>query len=313
MIDPTQDPNSFYYQGDGSQQGSFAPPAPSAPPAYTPNTFTPNQTTINNQGAIPPGSIAGTANNNSADLSTYTDQQHLSSLLASYPNNPQQAIAIFNQNFPNSPLKPSLSHDNTIGLSNGTYLVAPNTGGNNAGTWQVVPRSGNDTGGNPGGGFAIDPSYLAPFTGQFQSPGQANIPDFGGFSSFTQPTGADVQADPSYQFRFDQAMQGMTNNKAAQGLFNSGGTLYDLGNLASNFASEDYSNVWNRDYNLWNQDNSNKLAAFGANQGTSNEAYNRAWQQYLNQQQTYYSNQTNPFNKLMSAAQLGVGAATTAG
>lgn len=63
-------------------------------------------------------------------------------LLSQFPGNPQGAIDTFNRLNPGNNLAPAwYANNSTIGLGNGTYLVAPNTGGNNSANWQTVPRS----------------------------------------------------------------------------------------------------------------------------------------------------------------------------
>lgn len=117
--------------------------------------FTPNAATTANQTFVHPGSIAGVGN--IADPASADAQQRLSSALASYPNDPQQAIAVYMQNPANAGLGAKWYPDTkTIGLDNGTYLVAPGAGGNQSATWQVVQRGPE---GGPGGG-AIDTSGL---------------------------------------------------------------------------------------------------------------------------------------------------------
>jgi hypothetical protein len=200
----------------------------------------------------------------------------------------------------------------------------------------------------PGGGGSadgsllrsIDPSYLAPFTEPlpdrgtlpaWDPSGVQGLPQFQSPGEFHAPTGQSILDDPGYQFRRDQAMQSTINSKAAQGLFNSGGSIYDLGNLVSNFAGQEYNNAWNRDFGLWNQNWQNALAKYGADLNTadasfnryntgfgnqmtgSNELFNRSLNLYQNARDTFYANQQNPFQKLMTVAQLGANTAANAG
>lgn len=176
--------------------------------------------------------------------------------------------------------------NNTIGLAD-SYLTYEN------GQWKAVPR-GQGGPNNGANGFQIDPTYLQPFTQpapQFQAPGE-----------FQAPTADSILQDPSYTFRRDQAVDVLQKTKAAQGLYNSGGTVYDLGNLASNFAGTEYGRIWDRDFGLWNQKWNN---AINTNSATI--------QDYTTARDTFYANQNNPYNKLYNVAQLGAGAAANAG
>lgn len=190
--------------------------------------------------------------------------------------------------------------------------------------WTWLPGGNADSGGNNGNGIALDPSYLAPFNQQFDinalggarvggQPGQGQIPNFEAPAPFQAPTGESILNDPSYQFRRDETLGGLASTRAAQGLYNSGGTVYDLGKLASNFASQEYGNMFNRDFNLWNANWNNALSKYNAQAGSSNEVYNRANQQYQLARDIFYANQQNPYSKLFNVAQLGANTAANAG
>jgi hypothetical protein len=56
----------------------------------------------------------------------------------------------------------------------------------------------------------------------------------------------ELQSDPSYQFRLDQGMQGVNNSAAARGNLLSGGTLKALQKYGQDFASNEYTNRYNR-------------------------------------------------------------------
>lgn len=103
-------------------------PAPTTPPAIS---------TINSP--TPSGGIQGVPQAGLRQSSS--DLQALSAFLVPNASNPQQAINQFNASHPGSSLAPSWNPDSkTIGLGNGTYLVAPGTGGNQSNQWQVVQR-----------------------------------------------------------------------------------------------------------------------------------------------------------------------------
>ena len=84
----------------------------------------------------------------------------------------------------------------------------------------------------------------------------------------------------------------LENSAAARGVLNSGGTLYDITDTAGKLASQEYSNVWDRAYNAWK------------------ERRDQAWQNFVEEKNTHYLNQSNPWAKLYQAASLGSAEAT---
>lgn len=56
------------------------------------------------------------------------------------------------------------------------------------------------------------------------------------------------QADPGYQFRLDQGLKATAGSAGARGLNGSGATLKALANYGQNQASQEYGNVYNREY-----------------------------------------------------------------
>ncbi len=126
----------------------------------------------------------------------------------------------------------------------------------------------DEFGGGGGGGTGLaNGSLLQPWTQQFQA-----------------PTDITEQNDPGFQFRLKQGVDAISHSAAAKGTLLTGGTLKDLTAYGQDFASNEYSNV-----------------------------YNRALQQYGIAQQNFYNNEDRPYNKLLGLSQLGEGAATTTG
>jgi hypothetical protein len=148
------------------------------------------------------------------------------------------------------------------------------------------------TGDGGGGGMpSVNPDYLSPFTeGQ---PEYAYTP-----TEFNAPTGESILSDPSYQFRLNEGLRGLTNNRAARGLTNTGGTLRALVNYNQGAASQEYSNAWDRAFAEWGAEENNRRTA---QQQTYDNLYN-AW---LGRRDTYYANQSNPFSKLLNAGAYG--------
>ncbi|HSX00807.1 MAG TPA: hypothetical protein VLF67_01075 [Candidatus Saccharimonas sp.] len=60
------------------------------------------------------------------------------------------------------------------------------------------------------------------------------------------------QTSPGYQFRLDQGLGAVTNNKAVNGLLQSGSAMKSLNNYAQGQASQEYGNWWNQQAGLVN-------------------------------------------------------------
>lgn len=93
---------------------------------------------------------------------------------------------------------------------------------------------------------------------------------------------ADFEKDPGYQFRMDEGQRGVEAGAAARGGLLNGGTLKALTRYGQGFASNEYSNAYNR----FNNDQTNRfnrlssIAGIGqtatrdvANMGTQNAQY----------------------------------------
>lgn len=92
----------------------------------------------------------------------------------------------------------------------------------------------------------------------------------------TMPSLADFQASPGYQAGLDATNKGVQASAAARGDLLTGGTLKKLGQADANYVTQGYNNFYNQQAN--------------------NLAFNR---------DTFYANQTNPYNKLYNLSQLG--------
>lgn len=71
--------------------------------------------------------------------------------------------------------------------------------------------------------------------------GEAGINNLGTF---------DMQQDPSYQFRLNQGMEALQNSAAARGQLNSGAFARSALQFAQDYASTEYTNIYNRLSNL---------------------------------------------------------------
>lgn len=234
------------------------------------------------------------------------------------------------------------SKNSKIRFADGRAFQAVRSAGINGGigaAWDDI------TNGEPGaqefGGAGVDESYLAPFDKEFQASAGAQLPewqqpadfsyaDFAAPAAFQAPTAESILSDPSYQFRLDQTNGALENSAAARGVLNSGGTLWDLMKNSSAFASQEYGNIWNRDKQAYDTDVQNQFNTyatnrgnaadiydrnyglvkdtFNARKGNATDTYSRDWTQFLNDKDTWYTNQNNAFDKLFRLSQLGYNA-----
>lgn len=152
---------------------------------------------------------------------------------------------------------------------------------------------GGPSGGQPGftGGGTLG-SLLQPFPGVFNPPARQQLPGAPTFTPpefvkppafsydpFKAPTAQDVLKDPSYGFRLGEGEQALQQSAAAKGLLNTGGTLKDILKYGQQFASNEYGNIWNRDFNTYQQGVNNALNSYGVNYGTQYaDPYRAAYQ-----------------------------------
>jgi hypothetical protein len=101
---------------------------------------------------------------------------------------------------------------------------------------------------------------------------------------FQAPTLEQAQNEPGYKFAEQQGEEALQNSAGARGSLLSGNTLEALNQYAQNSATTNYSNV-----------------------------YNRALQQYQQRYGIFENNQTNTFNRLAALSGIGQTAATTLG
>jgi len=201
-------------------------------------------------------------------------------------------------------------------------ITSAGTGGTG---WQWDDGTGS-TGTTSGTPMTVDPSYLQPWTQVFQPgadtqiPGVPDYPEFQGIGEFKAPTADSIYQDPAFKFRMDEGRRALENSKAAAGVLNSGGTLADVLNYGQQAASQEYSNIWNRDWSKYAQDWNNAYQMWSGNgtlantkynaaKDTANTNYSRQWQNYLTARDTFYQNQSNPWSKLYQAAGLGANSA----
>lgn len=79
--------------------------------------------------------------------------------------------------------------------------------------------------------------------------------------SFEGPTAETFKTDPGYEFRLNEGVRAYENSNAAKGALHTPNVLRGINDYAQNFASNEYGNVWNRDFNTWNANNQTEMAA----------------------------------------------------
>ena len=169
-----------------------------------------------------------------------------------------------------------------------------------------TPTSTSGGGDSGGGGWSSPgsttaPSLLAPYPRTFQRPDPAMIsqavrdalaqlpgrpeytaPEIPTIEPWRQPSEQDMYADPSFGFRKGIGEQALLNNRAAQGLSRSGGTLKDLLAYNQNFASQEYGNIANRSLEGWRSNTDATLRRSGLEQERSRSMYEPQFAEYQN-------------------------------
>jgi hypothetical protein len=156
-----------------------------------------------------------------------------------------------------------------MGAQDGTYQIQNNPAFDTASATSGIDRTANPnadgTPGAPAGANGLPSGYLMQPWGQ----------------SFTAPELSET-TDPGYKARLQLAQEALERSAAAKGNLLTGGTAQAEGQLAQDYASNEYNSVYGRalqtyntNYNTFNQDRSNifnRLAAIsGTGQTTANE------------------------------------------
>lgn len=304
--DPTTDPDSDQY-GQNQDAGGTPPPASKTGTTFSPILGNPvyEPGYQGPRGTTPSGLEGGTT----PDSQSNDPLQWLGLYLTQYSGNPQQAIDELNKRFPNNPLAPKWYPDTqTIGLANGTYLVAPGTGGNaGKSTWETVQR-GNESGGNTGvgaySGLQRPDAVASPYNPATWS------------EKYTVPSVSDLTNDPGYQADEASVQRGFERGAAAKGTLLSGGFIgRTLPRAMNDFTSTAYKNLNDRNFANYQQRygqflDQNNLA-LGARQLNEND-YNADVTNNLNQYLTRYGAYQDLIKNNLSYANLGLNA-TTAG
>lgn len=223
----------------------------------------------------------------------------------------------------------------------------PPTGTSVAPTDTTGDGDGGSGGGSTGGTFDMGP-LLQPYPGAFQKPAfgvaakqlmdligpapQFAPPDIPTIDPYAPTTADHVFADPSYGFRKDIGEKALLNNRAAQGLARSGGTLKDLLDYNQNFASQEFSNVDTRRFRDWSSNADTTLRRSGMEQDRARSifepqlfewnkkgdlsvraeegAYDNAFDEFLQDYRMFTDHRDSVFDKLKWSSEFGLDAAT---
>jgi len=113
---------------------------------------------------------------------------------------------------------------------------------------------------------------------EFQAPDAFGYQAFEGAPAFKGITEADLQADPSYQFRKQAGQDALESSAAARGLLRSGGTAKALADYNQQAASQEYGNVYNRKASEYDRAAQLARADYATNRANAAENYDRNFQ-----------------------------------
>jgi hypothetical protein len=129
--------------------------------------------------------------------------------------------------------------------------------------------------------------------GDFNAPSFTPPPAFsyGDFSygDFQGPSLDKAINDPGYQFRLQQGTDRLQNAASARGTLNDSGTLKALLDYGQDAASQEYANVWQRDFNTYGANRANAADQYNVNRGNAADIYNKNYQtQYVDPYRNNY-------------------------
>lgn len=102
------------------------------------------------------------------------------------------------------------------------------------------------------GTFSPPPMLGMPTLGSMGDAPSPDLPTFQAPQAFRAPSVDEALSDPSYVFRRNQGQGVLERSAAAKGVLNDSGTAHELIDYGQNAASQEYQNIWNRDYNAYN-------------------------------------------------------------
>jgi hypothetical protein len=129
---------------------------------------------------------------------------------------------------------------------------------------------GAPAGGGSGAPSPVFPTFpINPYGGSGAAPIFTPPPEFDA-PEFTMPNPED---DPGYQFRLQQGLKALNANAAQSGTLLTGGTLRDLMEYGQGFASNEYSNVFDRAARAYENRYREAADEYGSRYKTSQDLY----------------------------------------
>lgn len=191
-------------------------------------------------------------------------------------------------------------------------------------TPKVDPTTPTPTGG-AGSSAGAAGSLTTPFSTPFVAPDPVNlggpagipfIPPTPTFTppTFTPPTADEALQDPGYAFRLDQGNKQLQNWAAAKGTLNDSSTANALQDYGQNAASQEYQNVWGRNFNAYGanlkswEDSTLQPALLGystqaaAGQRANEMNFGNAWARWLQDWNTFRDQRDSTFNHQFAVA-----------
>jgi len=90
-------------------------------------------------------------------------------------------------------------------------------------------------------------------------------------------TGEDLQNEPGYQFGLNQGTQGIERAQAARGNFLSGAAMKELTRFNEDYAGTKFNDAYNRSFNTYQTNLTNRLNEWNTNLGAYNDNRNRIY------------------------------------
>ena len=147
------------------------------------------------------------------------------------------------------------------------------------------------------------PTYTAP--APYTQAAFTPAAPFAAPAPFTAPTTVDEQNDPGYTARLAAGQQALTRGALASGGAFSGGTMQALQQAGQDYASNEYSNVYNRALTGYQTNFGNALNAYQTNFGNSLNSYNANTTAALNAYNTNAATGLNAWNANTNAGLAG--------
>lgn len=123
-----------------------------------------------------------------------------------------------------------------------------------------------------GGSAPRSSSFDLPNQPQFEFP-MFDGPDYQPVAPFQAPSMEQAAQEPGYQFAMDQGRKALENSAAARGTLRTGGTLKDLFSWGNQFGEQNYSNVFDRQRDIWTMGDQQNRDTFAKTYQTARDEY----------------------------------------